>query len=296
MSYLQLFSDFLEYEKRYSKHTVTSYRQDLADFHAFLGDDAKQLDQVSPRDIKAFIYHLTEKGLAPRSINRKLVCLRTFYTFLQKRELIKTNPAGAIRALKTPKRNPVYVQEADMAEASLAQVASGFAAIRNRLVMELLYGTGMRLAELLGLTVASINLNRRQVSVIGKRNKQRIIPLHADLIGLLEQYIAAAKAEFGALPYASPLVLTDKGAPAYPMLIRRIVQATLQDARNLEKKSPHILRHTFATHMLNHGADLNAIKELLGHANLQATQVYTHNSLERLKKVYDESLGKGLEE
>jgi integrase/recombinase XerC len=141
-----------------------------------------------------------------------------------------------------------------------------------------------------------VNVARHQLSVIGKRNKQRLIPLHGPLMELIAAYLAAARAEFGPMAHGARLIRTDKGDAAYPMLIRRIVQESLQDAKNLDKKSPHVLRHTFATHMLNNGAELNAIKELLGHANLQATQIYTHNTLERLKKVYDESLGKGLED
>lgn len=286
-----LFSDYLEFEKRYSRHTVTAYKTDLTDFQKFLGPDSKDIDQANPRDIRAFVYHLTEQGISPRSINRKLVCLRTFYTFLQARGMIKVNPAAAIRALKTPKRNPVYVSESDLAEAREPGSDKAFKSLRAQLITELLYGTGMRLAELISLDVHSVDLVRKQVSVIGKRNKQRLIPLHSELITLIGKYLAAVRFEKGLGQKNSPLILTDKGERSYPMLIRRIVQENLKGAINLEKKSPHILRHTFATHMLNNGADLNAIKELLGHANLQATQVYTHNSLERLKKVYDESLG-----
>ena len=228
---------------------------------------------------------LSNQGIQNRSINRKLATLRTFYKYLQRRGDVTDNPMQTIRMVKTSKTLPTYLRESEMEQVFAQQEIpqNTFEEVRDQLVLMLLYGTGMRLAELIQLTLQQVNLSAKTLRVIGKRNKERIIPMPAILVELVKQYQALN-------PFHSPyLLLTDKGEPCYPMFIQRLVKKYLGEVSTLEKLSPHVLRHSYATHLLNRGADLNAIKELLGHANLAATQVYTHNSMEKLKEIYKQA-------
>jgi integrase/recombinase XerC len=228
---------------------------------------------------------LSNHGIQNRSINRKLATLRTFFKYLQRRGDVIDNPMQTIRMVKTSKSLPTYLRESEMEQVFAQQEVpkNTFEEVRDQLVLMLLYGTGMRLAELIQLSNQQLNLASKTLRVIGKRNKERIIPMPQLLVDLVKQYQLLN-------PFQSQsLLLTDKGEPCYPMFIQRLVKKYLGEVSTLEKLSPHVLRHSYATHLLNRGADLNAIKELLGHANLAATQVYTHNSMEKLKEIYKQA-------
>ncbi|MGF7217147.1 integrase/recombinase XerC [Spirosoma lacussanchae] len=287
--------DFLQhirYEKRLSHHTLTAYAKDLEQFSSFLATECNvsQPDRADFRQIRSWIVSLVESGLDKSSVNRKIATLRNFYGFLLRRKLIETDPMAKIQALKTSRKLPVYVEEKPM-ETLLTDVdfPDTFDGVRDKLVLELLYGTGIRLSELIGLKTNDVDLYKQTIMVLGKRNKHRIIPLTQPLLDLIRQYSQLKEAEFGGKADGSVLIVSDKGVAAYPVLIQRIVKRHLTLVTTLSTRSPHVLRHTFATHLLNRGADLNAIKDLLGHSSLAATQIYTHTSLEQLKKTYDQA-------
>ena len=288
---IQNFIRYLAFEKRYSAHTLTSYQNDLTQFEEFLQTTLPDSSVVTAShiDIRSWIISLVETKLQPKSINRKIATLRSFYKFLLKREEISLDPTLRVKALKTPKSLPHFVQEKELSQL-LDQFPFGtdFFGHRDRLVLELLYATGIRLAELLGLKEENIDLHSGTIRVLGKRNKERIIPLSSSFISVLKDYLKEKQNLFG--PNGSPhLILTDKGEQAYPMFIYRLVKKYLGTFTSSDKQSPHVLRHTFATHLLDKGADLNAVKDLLGHTSLAATQVYTHNSLEKLRKVFEQA-------
>lgn len=284
------FLRYLEYEKRYSPKTIRSYRVDLIQFRDFLKTTFEsEPSEASYAMVRGWLVALSETELYNASINRKIACLRSFFKFLMKEARISKNPMPKIRALKTPKKLPQFVAEKEM-ESLLDHSDFGhhFAGVRDQLVLELLYGTGMRLAELISLGDPAINLRERTMKVLGKRNKERIIPFTDSLAALISDYQKIRGLEF---PNHTgiPLLLTDRGTPMYPMFVYRLVKHHLQIIRSAEKKSPHVLRHTYATHLLNQGAEINAVKDLLGHTSLAATQVYTHNSIEKLKQVYQQA-------
>ena len=288
-------SDFLthiRYEKRLSHHTLTAYAGDLEQFGLFLTTECNvnQPELADFRHIRSWIVSLVEGGMDKSSVNRKIATLRAFYEFLLRRKVITLDPMTKIQALKASKKLPQYVEEKPMEMLlSDTEFPDTFEGIRDKLVLELLYGTGIRLSELTGLKTTDVDLYQKTIMVLGKRNKHRIIPLTQPLFELIQQYMQVKEAEFSGQADAIHLVVSDKGVPAYPMLIQRIVKKHLALVTTLEKKSPHVLRHSFATHLLNRGADLNAIKDLLGHTSLAATQIYTHTSLEQLKKTYDQA-------
>jgi integrase/recombinase XerC len=237
--------------------------------------------------VRSWVVSLVENEIDASSVNRKIACLRSYYKFLLRQEVIHKDPMSKIKILKTKKKLPHFVQEADMVK-TLDQVefTKDFEGVRDQLVLELLYGTGMRLSELIGLKDLSINLKDRTLKVLGKRNKERVIPFTQSLVKLIEAYRKVRNKEIDRKN--ENLLVAETGQPLYPMLVNRIVKKYLKDS-NVEKKSPHVLRHTYATHLLNKGAEINAVKDLLGHASLAATQVYTHNSMEKLKKVFDQA-------
>lgn len=286
-SFLTLFEGYLTAEKRASAHTVVAYKADLTQLAGFLSNLSSQrsFKETTSQELRSWIVSLAQQKLSNRSINRKIVAVRTFYVFLQKRALITVNPTCQLKSLKNPQRLPVFFQKKELLS-FLAQhtFENTFTGLRDRLVLELLYGTGMRLAELLALRTLDVNLTDGTLKVVGKRNKERIIPFPRPL----EQVLAAYLLQKEQLGYCSAemLVVTDHGKPCYPMFVYRIVKKYLAPTTRASQHSPHVLRHTFATHLLDNGADLQAIKELLGHANLAATQVYTHNSLTKLKEVF----------
>lgn len=275
---VDFFLSYLQNEKRLSPHTVSGYKTDLLQFSDFLS--GKPLESAGTDELRAWVVDLSESGLENTSINRKIASLRAFYKFLVRRKRIGKDPSDLLKSLKTPKRLPVFLEEKNIFHLfEVIEYEPGFAGMRDKLILELLYGTGIRLSELIGIKETDVDQNR--VKVLGKRSKYRIIPLHENLVTLIQQYRELKK------DYPSEhLLITDKGQPLYPVFVQRKVKHYIRQVSTLQKKSPHILRHTFATHLLNHGADLNAIKELLGHASLSATQIYTHNSISKLKEVF----------
>ncbi len=288
---IESFLKYLKYEKRCSKHTLASYLNDLQSFSSFLSefDPDLLLDQVDHNLVRAWIVSLIDGGISPRSVNRKLSSLRSFYKFLVSREIVSKNPLQKLKVLKTNRPLPGFVNENEMVKMlEEADFGHDFEGWRDRLVLELFYGTGIRLSELLQLKPGDVNFYENQIKVTGKRNKQRVIPFTKSLKSIIENYESKKIETFG-YNEQLPLIVTNKGEACYPMLIYRIVRKYLDLFTTLDRRSPHILRHTFATHLLNKGADLNAIKDLLGHASLAATQVYTHNSLEKLKQVFDQA-------
>jgi integrase/recombinase XerC len=291
MSHKESFLQYLQIEKRYSPHTVRSYQNDLDQFYSFLSDKDLPDDPVgvTSNDIRAWIVSMLDNNYSSVSVHRKISCLRVFYRYLRKEGILKTDPLDKVVLPKRKKTLPVFVEEAAMNNL-LDDYSFGddFAGIRNRTIIEMLYLTGIRRSELIGLRNQDIDLSEGSVKVTGKRNKQRIIPLVKPFVKHLEEYLKLRDEK------VTPAVnewffITDKGNKLYDKYVYNIVNSYLAMVTTIEKKSPHILRHTFATHMLNRGADLNSIKELLGHANLSATQIYTHNTFEKLKKIYKQA-------
>lgn len=282
---LQSFLNYLQFEKRSSKHTVTSYSNDVKSFVDYIGEIL--LTEIHEKFIRNWIVDLSKQGMTARSINRKIVALRSFYSFLQKSEQMANNPAAHISALKTAKRLPVFVEENQMDTLyTNVEFDNDLTGLRNKLIIALLYETGMRRAELLNLHLHSFDFANHQVKVLGKGNKERMIPLLPELTELAQQYIKEREKYAGAHTF---FFITDKGKPAYEGMIYRVVKKYLSAVTTIDKKSPHVLRHSCATHLLNNGADIQNIKEILGHANLSATQIYTHNSLEKIKEIYRKS-------
>lgn len=286
---IQSFLQYIRYEKRFSQHTVTAYQHDLEQFSEFLKTtfETENAVEVNHSMIRSWMVSLLEQGNTTRTINRKITTLKTFYKFLLRKGEVLQNPMLKVQSPKTSKRLPVFVDQKGM-DLLFKEIDFGdqFSGLRDRLMLELLYATGMRLAELIGLKDADVNLYEAQVKVLGKRNKERIIPFSNVLKEVIRQYQQERNKLFEKVP---AFFVTDSGKVLYPKLVYRIVNKRLGEVTTLDKKSPHILRHTFATHMLNNGADINSVKELLGHANLSATQVYTHNTIEKLKKVYKQA-------
>ena len=285
------FLKFLAYEKRYSKHTISSYSNDLSQFFTFIHqfDEDLLVENVDYAIVRAWIVSLVEQGITPRSINRKISTLRTFFKFLMRNGIIERDPAFNIKILKTKKQLPRFVNENEMtALFEQAEFPDDFEGWRDRAILELLYGSGIRLSELITLKPSDINDFDLNLKVMGKRNKERLIPFTKNLKWVLDRYRSKKKEKF-ACNSDDQLIVSNNGDPCYPMLIYRIVKKYLDQFTTIDKRSPHALRHTFATHLLNKGADLNAVKELLGHSSLAATQVYTHNSLEKLKKSFEQA-------
>lgn len=289
------FFQYLQFEKRIAKHTLTAYKSDIAQFQDYLKSEYAIEDQldVSHTIIRSWVVSLMEKGLNPRSVNRKITTLKTLYKFLMREGLQNKNPMLKIQSPKTAKRLPVFVEEENINQLfDKQEPSSDFELNRDHLILLLLYSTGIRLAELVGLKVSDLDINQKTIKVLGKRNKQRIIPIGAEIIDTYQAYLAnLSSQEFE--HHSNQLFRLKNGKAIYPKMVYRLVNDNLASITTLDKKSPHVLRHTFATHLLNNGADLNAIKELLGHSSLAATQVYTHNSIEKLKNIYKQSHPRG---
>lgn len=283
------FLKYLQYEKRYSSHTITAYKNDIIQYHDFLKQSDLEFEQANHKSIRLWIVSLMDNQLDTKSVNRKISSVRSFYKFLLKQGLIAENPVLKVLSPKISKKLPSFIAD-DKINLLLDEVnfTDNFSGVRDKLVIELLFATGIRLSELLSLKTKDVFIAERTIKVLGKRNKERIIPLNTSVISLLEEYSNSRDLQnFDTNQDA--LMITDKGEKAYPKLIYRIVQKYLTLISTQSKKSPHILRHSFATSLLNKGADINAIKDLLGHASLAATQVYTHNSIERLKSIYKQA-------
>ena len=286
----ELFLNHLRYERRYSQNTLTAYENDLDQFVLFgkkLVEDFC-VEEVDYHLIRQWIVSLMDNGISAKSVNRKISTLKTFFKFLMREGVIEKNPTDKVAIPKMGKKLPVFVQEKEMNRLLDGRFfTEDFEGRRDKAVVSLFYGTGIRLSELVGIRFPDLNLIEKMVKVNGKRDKQRLVPFPLEISGVLNDYIRLRNELF---PDAENfLFLTGNGEPAYNKLIYRIVKRQLSLVTTVEKKSPHILRHSYATHLLNRGADLNAIKELLGHANLAATQIYTHTTFEQLKKVYKQA-------
>ncbi len=285
------FLKYLQFEKRYSKHTVQSYQTDLKQFEQFLKENFPDIhsETADHSAVRSWIITLSENGLDPASINRKIACLKSYYKFLLREEAITESPMLKTRVLKTRKKLPHFVKENDMAllldNGIFDDDHNGW---RQRLILELFYGTGMRLSELISLKENQINLREKTLKVLGKRNKERVIPFGESLVSVIKGYCEARNKAIK-MKVSGLLLVTDGGKPLYPMMVNRITKKYLKLFSSVEKKSPHVLRHTYATHLLNKGAEINAVKDLLGHSSLAATQVYTHNTIEKLKKAFDQA-------
>lgn len=285
------FLKYLQYEKRVSAHTSLAYKNDLHQFSHFLEDtfpDTK-IESADYGIVRSWIIQLVDSGITASSVNRKIASLKTFFKFLMRQEVITKNPMQKIRVLKTQKRLPSFVKEGDMVNlldhVTFEDSLEGW---RDRLILEFFYATGIRLSELIQLKENQISRHAQTIKVLGKRNKERVIPFPKNIVPILESYTKIRNKEVNAKNHGF-LFVTDKGEPCYPMMVYRIVKKYLDEYTTSEKRSPHVLRHTYATHLLNKGAEINAVKDLLGHSSLAATQVYTHNSMEKIKKAFDQA-------
>jgi integrase/recombinase XerC len=290
MNSKESFLQYLKTEKRYSPHTVKSYSNDLDQFVAFLTDIGQpdNPSEASSHDIRKWVVSLMEAGYSAVSVHRKISCLRVFFKYMRKQGIMQDNPMQKVAIPKREKKLPVFVEEKAMEKLlDVYSFGDDFSAVRDKTIVEMLYLTGMRRAELIGLKDSDIDLASSEVRVTGKRNKQRIIPLVKSFIATLEDYIN--KRDKAVEKNGEWFFVTNKGNKLYDKFVYNNVKSYLSAVTTADKKSPHVLRHTFATHMLNRGADLNSIKELLGHENLSATQIYTHNTFEKLKNIYKQA-------
>lgn len=282
--------EFLQYintEKRYSQHTLKSYQNDLEQFTEYykVSYEEDDLRKADYHIIRSWLAQLVQSGISPSSVNRKMSSLRSFFNYLIKQGVISINPMMKIQSLKSKKRIPVFL-EMDKTEFLFEKIEFGndYKGSRDKIILEILYMTGIRLSELINIKDRDIDFSKKMLKVLGKRNKERLIPLSHSTLKQITNYINVRENEF--FKNESYLLLTNKGEKLYAKFVYRLVNKYINMISTIDKKSPHVFRHTFATHLLNKGADLNAIKELLGHANLSATQIYTHNTIEKLKTIY----------
>jgi integrase/recombinase XerC len=291
MVLIEQFIQYLRYEKNYSTHTVLAYECDLTSFMEFAGLQFGVSDPVLMDSdmIRSWMVGLLESGESARTVNRKLSSLKSFWRFLTRHGQVSASPFKKVVAPKISKPLPVFLKEAEM-DALLDEAGSqsdDFPQIRDMLILNLFYSTGMRLSELIGLTDAALDMEAGTLKVTGKRNKQRLIPFGPELKGQIRSYVEARDEQLDR--NTDRLLVRNDGSPLYPQMVYRLVHRKLAEVGTLTKNSPHVLRHTFATTLLNRGAELNAVKELLGHASLSATEVYTHTTFAELKKVYKQA-------
>ncbi|MGJ8660847.1 MAG: tyrosine-type recombinase/integrase [Bacteroidota bacterium] len=286
---LEKFLYYLKVERRYSEHTLLAYGKDISQFCEYIAAiDDNALKEVNFRDVRGWIVDLNEKTVSNRSISRKISSLRAFYKWLRKESFVSDNPLAKIKAPKTEKRLPEFAKQSELSKTEFNHLSNDFETIRDGVIFELFYQTGIRLSELINLTDNQVQAS--YIRVIGKRNKERQIPISIDMFQLIERYKSirednGVKGQF--------LFMLKNGKKLYPKFVYRKINIYLSEVTSLDKRSPHILRHTFATHMLNNGAGLETLKELLGHANLAATQVYTHNSFAQLSNIYSQAHPRG---
>lgn len=285
------FHDFIAYltlEKKYSSHTITAYEKDLEDFLNFASEryEYETISDVSYTIIRSWIVSLVDSGLSNRTINRKISSLKTYYKFLLKTSQITENPLSRHKALKTTKKVQIPFSEVEIENVlEVLQDTDDFEGVRNKLMVELFYSTGIRRAELINLKLFNVSIAQKTIKVLGKRNKERIIPLLPSVVATIENYVKV-RSELQRIKDSDYFFLTIKGVKVYETLVYRIINTYFSKASQKIKRSPHILRHSFATHLLNEGADINSVKELLGHSSLASTQVYTNNSISKLKEVH----------
>lgn len=284
---VQSFIDYLRFEKRYSAHTVRSYQDDLSQFTTYLQDQfsVQSIEEITATFIRSWLASLREMDISPRSINRKISTLKSFFKYHLRTGRLTQTPMTNIISPKSGKRLPSFVKEEDLGDLLKALAfPDDWKGLNARMLITLFYCTGMRLSELIQLKSQQVDRSKRSIKILGKGNKERIVPVSAELINLIEAYETEKGKLFGNT--AEMLLVTEKGKRMYPKYAYLLVKQYLGEIKTLERKSPHVLRHSFATHLTNHGASLNAVKELLGHASLASTQVYTHNTIEKLKEVY----------
>lgn len=285
------FIQYISEQKKYSAHTQTAYAQDLLQFEDFITERYElSFEGVQHLHAREYIVYLMDQGIGASSIGRKLSTLRSFYKYLQRQGLISRNPILMVKAPKVAKKLPVFVDDHKMDELLDSTVVfdDSFPSVRDKMMMELFFGTGMRLSELIGLQESDFSFYEHTVKVLGKGNKERIVPISPQLSTQLQAFLELKRLQQFETK-ATALFVTDKGEALYPKYVYNKVKHYLALVSTQDKRSPHVLRHSYATSLLNRGADLNAIKELLGHASLAATQVYTHNSIERLKSIYKQA-------
>src|SRR6266487_3345822 len=284
-SHIQSFLDYLRFEKRYSQHTLISYQNDLEQFFKFLTQyDDLTIDIITATYIRSWLAELKSENISAKSINRKISTLKSFFRFMMKQGIIKQTPMTTVVSPKINKRLPAFVEEKNTHTLfTYVEFGDDWKGKTERLILALFYNTGIRVSELISLKEKQVDGNYSQLKVLGKGNKERIIPVSKELLKELKDYVAQKPAKLEGI---AEVFVNGKGKPLYPKYVYNIVKKYLSAVTTIEKKSPHILRHTFATHLMNNGADLNAVKELLGHSSLAATQIYTHNTIEKLKDVH----------
>lgn len=290
MEFIQAFLEYLQYEKKYSKHTIKSYKTDLIDFRDFIENTYQSnVNNLHYNQIRTFIVYLSQQDLSNRTINRKLSALKTFYKFLVKTEIIETNPLAKHKTLKTPKKISIPFSEKEILrvlEQFDTQQPLHFSLLRDKTIISLLYSTGIRREELIQLKIEDVNLSQNTIKVLGKRNKERIIPLLQTTKKELEEYLLKRREVQSKNNY---LFITDKGKKIYGTFVYRLINYYFSVVTTKVKKSPHIMRHAFATHLIDQGAEINAVKELLGHTSLASTQVYVNTNLKKIKEMYNQA-------
>ena len=290
MDCVNMFLNYIQYEKRGSPHTFVAYKTDIEQYISFLFSQNRTVEQATYRDVRNWQIALMEENNTSRTINRKISSLKAFYKFLIRNKRLTVNPMDKVIAPKQSKRLNVFVAEQDMNKLfEQLEFPDSFEGKRDKVILELFYATGIRLSELMQIKKSDLDFYSRTVKVLGKRKKERIIPIAPSMNAHLQDYMYFLEKEFGFVNYNENIFVTNKGKAIYPALIYKIVRKYLDAVTTIDKRSPHVLRHTFATHLLDNGAELLAIKELLGHSSLAATQVYTHTSIEKIKKTYKQA-------
>ena len=286
-AFVRVYLEYLEVERNYSPHTVRSYAGDLQQFTSFLQQSRHQsLSQLRKETLRLYLRSLVERGLSTKSISRKIACLRSFFKYLCRRNIVEANPTVALVSPRVERPLPVFLDENTTAKLLEVPDVSTAEGKRDSALLETLYSTGIRLSELIGLNVPDVNFIQGTIKVRGKGRKERIVPIGKKAVEALRAYLAVRRKEKGA---SGPLFALTDGRRCYPMAVQRVLGKYIAAVSEIQKKSPHVIRQTFATHLLNRGADLRAVKELLGHESLSTTQVYTHVSTERMKKIYRQS-------
>lgn len=290
MNSIDMFLSYIQYERRGSPHTLIAYKTDLEQYVSFLFSQNCSIEQATYRDIRNWLIALMEENNTTRTVNRKISTLKAFYRFLTRNKYVKINPMDKVIAPKQSKKLTPFVSEQAMENLfEQLEFTDDFEGARDRMILELFYATGIRLSELAQIKKGDLDLDSSTIRIFGKRKRERIIPITSQIVMLLCDYIKNLEKEFGFVNYNENIFVTNKGKPIYQKLIYRIVRKYLDAVTTVDKRSPHVIRHTFATHLLDNGADLLAIKELLGHTSLAATQIYTHTSVEKIKKMYKQA-------